>query len=93
MRICAMYRMGKSAGENADFLRREYRGGKGLYLNGKKVSVWFDEVGIHIAKGDTALYADAKQLISWGQAEQRIGELLSQGAISLSGCFGLRGYL
>lgn len=79
LHICAMYRMGKSAEENADFLLREYRGGKGLYLNGEKVSVWFDDAGIHIAKGDTALYADAKQLISWEEAEQRIGELLSQG--------------
>lgn len=79
LRICAMYRMDKSAEENAALLRQEYRGGKGLYLDGEKMSVWFDEDGIHIAKGDTAMYADVKQLISWKQAEQRIGELLSQG--------------
>jgi len=32
LRICAMYRLNKGAEENAAFLRREYRGGKGLYL-------------------------------------------------------------
>jgi N12 class adenine-specific DNA methylase len=79
LRICAMYRMGKGPEENAAFLRQEYRGGKGLYLNGEKVSVWFDDAGIHIAKGETALYANAGQIITWEQAEQRIGELLEQG--------------
>lgn len=79
LRICAMYRMGKGAEENAAFLRREYRGGKGLHLNGEKVSVWFNGDGIHIAKGETALYARSRQLIPWEQAERRIGELLEQG--------------
>ncbi len=79
LRICAMYRMDKGAEENAAFLRREYRGGKGLYLNGEKVSVWFNGDGIHLAKGETALYARLKQLIPWEQAERRVGELLEQG--------------
>jgi N12 class adenine-specific DNA methylase len=79
LRICAMYRMDKGAEENAAFLRREYRGGKGLYLNGEKVSVWFGGDGIHIAKGETALYARSGQLIPWEQAERRIGELLAEG--------------
>ncbi len=79
LRICGMYRMGKSAGENAAFLQREYRGGKGLYLNGEKISVWFNKTGIHIAKGPTALYANTKQLIPWEQVERRIGELLESG--------------
>ena len=79
LRICAMYRMDKGAEENAAFLRREYRGGKGLYLNGEKVSVWFGGDGIHITKGETALYARSKQLIPWEQAERRVGELLEQG--------------
>ena len=79
LRICAMYRLNKGAQEDAAFLRREYRGGKGLYLNGEKVSVWFNGDGIYIAKGETALYARSKQLIPWEQAERRIGELLEQG--------------
>lgn len=79
LRICTMYRMDKGAEENAAFLRREYRGGKGLYLNGEKVSVWFNEDGIHIAKGETVLYARSKQLIPWEQAERRVGELLAEG--------------
>ena len=79
LRICAMYRMDKGAEENAAFLRREYRGGKGLYLNGEKVSVWFSGDGIHIAKGETAQYARSKQIIPWEQAERRVGELLEQG--------------
>ena len=79
LRICAIYRLGKSAEDIVEFLRHEYRGGKGLYLNNEKISVWFNNDGIHIAEGDTALFADAKQLITWEQAEQRIGELLEQG--------------
>ena len=79
LRICGMYRMRKSAGENAAFLQREYQGGKGLYLNDEKISIWFNETGLHIAKGPTALYANTKQLIPWEQVERRIGELLESG--------------
>jgi len=79
LRITVQFSKGKGAKENITFLKREYRGGKGLYVNGEKISVWFDEAGIHIANGETVIYAPAKQHISWEQAEQRIGELLEQG--------------
>ena len=79
LRICAMYRLEKGAEAITDFLRREYLGGKGFYLSGEKVSVWFGDEGILLAKGETARYAHTRQLISWEQAERRIGELLEQG--------------
>ena len=74
-----MFSKGKSADENIAFLKREYRGGKGIYLNGEKVSVWFNDDGLHIANGETSLYASSKTLLTWDQAERRIKELLEQG--------------
>ena len=55
------------------------QGRQGPVLKRRKVSVWFNGDGIHLAKGETALYARLKQLIPWEQAERRIGELLEQG--------------
>ncbi len=43
LRILAKYRHGKPHDENISFLKREYRsGGKGLILDGQKVSAWWD---------------------------------------------------
>ena len=79
-RIISMYQKEKPAAENIAFLQKEFgTGGKGLYLGSTKVSVWYNEQGIHIAKGETALYAKNKHLIPWESAEQRIAELLSEG--------------
>lgn len=79
-RIVSMYQKEKTTEENIAFLQREFStGGKGLYLGGAKVSVWYNEQGIHIAKGETALYAKNKRLIPWEKVEQRITELLSDG--------------
>lgn len=79
-RIVSMYQKEKTTEENIAFLQKEFgTGGKGLYLDGTKVSVWYNEQGIHIAKGETALYSKNKQLIPWEKVEQRINELLSEG--------------
>ena len=79
LRIVTFYQKDKTLEEKADFLQKEYQGGKGLYLDEEKVSVWFHTEGIHLAKGDTALYASPKQVISWADVANRIEELLREG--------------
>ena len=65
--------------EKADFLQKEYQGGKGLHIEGQKVSIWFHTDGIHIARGETALYSRSKKVISWRSVAERIEELLKDG--------------
>ena len=79
LRIVLFYQKDKSIEEKADFLQKEYQGGKGLHIEGEKLSIWFHTDGIHIAKGDTALYAHSKQVISWLDVAGRIDELLNEG--------------
>ncbi|QAT60971.1 helicase [Acidilutibacter cellobiosedens] len=79
LRIVAFYQKDKTPKEKVDFLQKEYRGGKGLYINGEKVSAWFHTDGIHLAKGDSALYAPSKQVINWTDVADRIEELLTDG--------------
>lgn len=64
LRIISFYQKEKALEEKADFLKKEYQGGKGLYIEGQKISLWFYDDGIHIAKGDTALYSNSKKVIS-----------------------------
>ena len=79
LRIVSFYQKEKSLEEKAEFLQGEYQGGKGLYIQGQKVSLWFHTDGIHMANGDTALYSNSKQVISWKSVAQRIEELLNEG--------------
>lgn len=79
LRIVSFYQKEKSLEEKADFLQKEYQGGKGLYIEGQKLSIWFHDDGIHMAKGDTALYSNSKQVISWLEVAERIEELLGDG--------------
>ena len=79
-RIVSFYQKDKSIEEKAAFLQAEYKeGGKGLYIDGEKISLWFNKEGIHIAKGDIALYARSKQVIEWTDVAERIEELLNEG--------------
>ena len=78
-RIAARFKKDFPLNDNAAFLRREYRaGGKGLIVNGKRFSAWWDADGIRIAQGDTA-QGEGATLISWEQAARRIRELLDSG--------------
>ncbi|RBP58444.1 N12 class adenine-specific DNA methylase [Alkalibaculum bacchi] len=80
LRIVSFYQKNKSIEEKAAFLQNEYKeGGKGLYIDGEKISLWFNKEGIHIAKGDTALYVRSKQVIGWTDVAERIEELLNEG--------------
>lgn len=80
LRIAAQFMKGKALEDDADFLEREFRvGGKGFQLGGEKVSVWYDQTGITIGRGDTALQNSEKHLVSWAQVANRIRELLDAG--------------
>ena len=55
-RIYAKYQQGKTPEEMAVFLQKEYgTTGKGFEFDGKQVSVWFDEQGMSIGHGTSAL--------------------------------------
>ena len=79
-RIISYFRKDHPADANANFLKQEYgTGGKGLIFGGNHVSVWFEQSGIKIAVGDTALTTPAATTVTWEQAAQRIRELLGMG--------------
>lgn len=84
-RIIAEYSKGKSNGENADFLKKEFGGfagndsiGSGITDNGVMYSLKADDEGIRINSGDTA-YGKESVLIPWEKAAERVGELLDSG--------------
>ena len=79
MRVAAQYMRQKPLDEIAEFLTHEYKGGSGLVTENNRLSAWFTEDGIHLAKGDSARYVRSAQIISWSDAAARIDELLEQG--------------
>ncbi len=80
-RIVSMYQKEKTTEKNIAFLQKEFGTG------GTKVSVWYNKQGIHIAKGETALYSKNKLLVPWENVEQRITELLSEGQFAPQDAF------
>ena len=81
LRIIYHYMTDPSPEEAAEYVRREYgKGGKGLVINGKDYSVWFDEAGMKFAEGhsvdDPVM---AKAYLSWDDVSGRIRQLLAQG--------------
>ncbi|MEG2189152.1 MAG: hypothetical protein RRY08_04920, partial [Christensenella sp.] len=77
---CAKYKKGKSIAENATFLKEEYmHGGRGFYMDGQPVSMWFDETGLSIAQGRSVVNATRRVRLTWEQVAKRIGELLQLG--------------
>ena len=78
-RIYAQYRLGKSPSYMISFLKNEYgKTGKGFIFNEKKIAVWFDDDGMHIAYGESANHADANVLI-WEKIEEFIRNLIECG--------------
>lgn len=78
-RICAFFAKGYSEEENAQFLRNEYgRHGKGFFLNGIEISLWFDREGIYINEGKFAIGKNGV-ILTWTDAQKRIAELLELG--------------
>ena len=67
--------------EYTAFVKKEYgEGGKGFEVGGTKYAVWFDELGMQIAVGDT-IRNDPKNkaFLSWEEVSGRIHQLLQQG--------------
>ena len=67
--------------EYTAFVKKEYgEGGKGFEIGGTKYAVWFDELGMQIAVGDTVRNGPKnKAFLSWEDVSGRIHQLLQQG--------------
>ena len=67
--------------EYTAFVKKEYgEGGKGFEIGGTKYAVWFDELGMQIAVGDTVRNEPKnKAFLSWEDVSCRIHQLLQQG--------------
>ena len=89
-RITAHYAKYLPSQENVDYLRDEYlrgrykyhsitEGGKGFQFGNNKISVWWNEDGIKIGCGDSAIFAHDFALITWEQAAERIQQLYDAG--------------
>ena len=71
-RIYAKYQQGKTPEEMAEFLKKEYGTiGKGFEFEGKQVSVWFDEQGMSIGHGTSALERPMLTM-DWQEIEKEI---------------------
>ena len=79
MVVALEYAKGKSTEEIAQRLKEIYRGSNGYRLDGADVTAWFDDQCIHLARGKTARYADSRNIVSWQEAAERIGQLLESG--------------
>ena len=77
--ICAHFAKDYPLEINAAFLKDEYgTDGKGFFSGNRHISVWYDESGIRIDEGRTAMRGRAV-IVSWSDAAKRIRELLDLG--------------
>ena len=67
--------------EYTAFVKKEYgEGGKGFEIGGTKYAVWFDELGMQIAVGDTVRNDPKNEaFLSWEDVSGRLHQLLQQG--------------
>ena len=79
MVFAAAFQKQKPIEEIAELLKKEYHGGAGIKSDNGEFSVWYTEDGIHLAKGRTARYSRAAQVVSWETAAERIGQLMDEG--------------
>ena len=78
-RIYAKYQQGKTSEEMAEFLKNEYKTtGKGFEFDGNPVSLWFDEMGMHIGYG-TSAKENTIAVMSWQEAESHIRAMVENG--------------
>ena len=73
------FSQGTSVEEIAAFLQSSFHGGNGVVTENGRYSAWYAEDGIHIANGDAARYLTSAKVVSWQEAAERIGQLLTQG--------------
>lgn len=81
LRLIYNFMVEKTPEEYTEFVKNEYgTGGKGFEIVGAKYAVWFDDLGLRIAAGDTAKGGTiANAFLSWEDVSNRIHELLRQG--------------
>lgn len=78
-RIYAQFKMGRNISQIAEYLKDEYRGGKGIYLHGNKYALWYSEEGIQYARGNRVIGSNLANTISWQQAAEEIEKMLKKG--------------
>lgn len=76
--IIAEFSKGKSIEELGKYLKDTFQGGNGFYIDGKEVSSWYSNKGIHFAYG-TSAREDTSQILNWNEAASRINKLLELG--------------
>lgn len=77
--ICAYFRRDWGLKNNTQFLKEHYeQGAFGFIFEGEQVSVYYDDKGIKISKGNYANRSGAT-LITWEQSAKRVRELLDNG--------------
>ena len=82
LRIVAFYQKGPDNKQAAAFLEKEFGvGGRGILVDGAKVSVWFDKNGLFFARGNSALVPGAV-LVPWERAAARVQKLLERGTFA-----------
>ena len=79
MKIATEFSKVKSVEEIAAFLQSSFHGGNGVVTENGRYSAWYADDGIHIANGDAARYLTSAKVVSWQEAAERIGQLLTQG--------------
>lgn len=81
LRLIYNFMVEKTPEEYTEFVKNEYgTGGKGFESVGAKYAVWFDDLGLRIAAGDTAKGGTiVNAFLSWEDVSNRIHELLRQG--------------
>ncbi len=76
--VITEFSKGKSNEELGEYLKNTFQGGNGFDLEGKEISAWYSDKGIHFASG-TSAREDHTQVLSWSDAANRINELLNSG--------------
>ena len=81
LRLIYNFMVEKTPEEYTEFVKNEYgTGGKGFEIGSAKYAVWFDDLGLRIAAGDTAKGGTiVNAFLSWEDVSNRIHELLRQG--------------
>ena len=65
--------------EMQSFLKDEYgTGGKGFTIDGQKISIWYDNDGIRIRRGDSAR-RNFDRIVTWEEAADRIRDMYEAG--------------
>ena len=65
--------------EMQSFLKAEYgTGGKGFTIDGQKISIWYDNDGIRIRRGDSAR-RNFDRIVTWEEAADRIRDMYEEG--------------